>query len=224
MDTTFAALQSRGVPFEQGGHIAWARQLIRKHGIVPSSVWKPRIQYDQKDAAKKLTDLINQRLSRFNVDVEAAPMAETKLEIYEKAKNDVQDIFDLFFGPMPKEFTYRGKSYTPQTFAQKFTDVHETTTKRFVVRRPPLSDRLALLSQTVQKANNPLEVEADFQQGLRRSTVTLSELDKKIIVALQDGKTVPLAFNVERPFIDRRISSQARSLIKLNSATKVAGI
>ena len=34
-------------------------------------------------------------------------------------KNGIKSIYDTYLGECPKEFTYKGKTYTPRTFADE---------------------------------------------------------------------------------------------------------
>jgi len=98
--------------FAQGGSAGDVLITIKKHGIVP------------EDAMAKPGTMIGDTLANFNeffnvmspyVDAVAKTSAKT---ITPQWKAGLQGILDAYLGKVPEKFTYEGKEYTPQSFAQ----------------------------------------------------------------------------------------------------------
>lgn len=85
--------------------------VIRKHGIVPESVYsgKPdgESQYDNKEMDAVLKASLDAIISKKRRKLSKA---------WPKA---IDGILDAYLGPVPERFSFKGKSYTPKTFAEE---------------------------------------------------------------------------------------------------------
>lgn len=81
--------------------------LVAKEGIVPQEVYNG-INYDSKlNNHGELNKFIN-KISEVAIELRRRSPEYYKL---------VNSLFDIYLGPIPEKFTYKGKEYTPKTFA-----------------------------------------------------------------------------------------------------------
>lgn len=112
-DRARAAVRMHGdVSFDQGGSFYDAIYCLRNYGICPEEAMTP--------AGK----LVGDTLANFNEFFGVAKAAVEYLAKTERSKltpawqNAVNGILDAYLGPVPNNFTYNGKQYTPITYAQ----------------------------------------------------------------------------------------------------------
>ena len=98
--------------FSQGGSAGDVLIIIKNHGIIP------------EEAMAKPGTMIGDTLANFNEFfsvmtpyVKAIATSKSKT-ITPQWKLGLQGILDAYLGKTPETFTYEGKQYTPQTFAQ----------------------------------------------------------------------------------------------------------
>lgn len=84
---------------------------IRKYGIVPEEVY-PGYNYGTKKAEFAEIDAV------LKAYVDAIIKAPNKGKLTTAWQEGLNGILDAYFGQMPETFTYKGKSYTPKTFAE----------------------------------------------------------------------------------------------------------
>lgn len=112
MDRAIMAVRMHGdVSFSQGGSCYDPLYCIQHYGIVP------------EEAMAKVGSLYGDTLANFNEFfkgltpyVEAVAKSDAK-KLSPAWKNGLQGILDAYLGKCPEQFTYEGKTYTPQTFA-----------------------------------------------------------------------------------------------------------
>jgi bleomycin hydrolase len=161
--------------FEQGGEGHDIPYIIGKYGIVPEEVYKG-LEYGQ---------------TRHNHD----EMLALLQGMMEKLKNNpggnysnvwtkaVEGVLDAYLGEIPKTFQYRGKEYTPQSFAESLGLV--------------MDDYIALTSFTHHPFNKPFTIEVPDNWSMQQAhNVTLDELTQITIDALKNGYTVAWAADV----------------------------
>lgn len=95
--------------FAVGGASHDVTHGIRQYGIVPEEVY-PGLNYGTD---KPYFNEIDAVLKSYVDAIIAAPN-RTLTTAWQQGLNT---ILDAYFGPMPETFTYRGKEYTPQSFA-----------------------------------------------------------------------------------------------------------
>ena len=95
--------------FEQGGEGWDIPNIVAKYGIVPESVYtglkNGATRHDHSEMISVLKGFMGALVKR-----ETGSYTENWLPAFE-------GILDAYLGPIPKEFVYEGKTYTPQTFA-----------------------------------------------------------------------------------------------------------
>jgi aminopeptidase C len=84
-----------------------AMNVIREHGLVPDEVYRG-INYNSASHN-------HGELNRFVNAIAQVPV-ETRKESAEYKKL-VSSLLDIYLGPVPAEFSYKGKNYTPVSFA-----------------------------------------------------------------------------------------------------------
>ncbi len=113
MDRADKAIRTHGdISFSQGGSFYDAIYGLKHCGLVP------------QEAMPAPGSLYGDSLFNFNqLDAVASAyvsaIAKSKLKkINPNWKKDLNNIYANYFGELPKEFTYKGKKYTPQSFAK----------------------------------------------------------------------------------------------------------
>lgn len=113
MDRADKAVRTHGdASFSQGGSFYDAIYCLKHYGIVP------------QDAMPFPGSLYGDSLFNFNqLDAVASAyvnaLAKGKQKTINPAwKSDLSHIYENYFGAFPETFTYKGKSYTPQSFAK----------------------------------------------------------------------------------------------------------
>lgn len=98
--------------FAEGGAEHDVTEGIKKHGIVPFEAYQGLNYGTDKPDFRELSAVLKGYLDAV---LEAAE--EKKLTLSTAWKHGFNAILDTYFGPMPETFTYKGKEYTPQSFA-----------------------------------------------------------------------------------------------------------
>jgi len=92
----------------QGSLAHMFTNIIEEHGIVPQEAYNG-IEYDSKlNNHKELNKFVNA------ISGVAVEMKQRSPEYYKLVKS----LMDIYLGPLPKTFSYKGKEYTPKSFAQ----------------------------------------------------------------------------------------------------------
>lgn len=113
MDRADKAIRTHGdASFSQGGSFYDAVYCLKNYGIVP------------QDAMPAPGSLYGDSLFNFNqldavasAYVKAIAKGEHK-KISPAWKKDLSSIYENYFGKLPETFTYKGKTYTPQSYVQ----------------------------------------------------------------------------------------------------------
>ncbi len=140
---------------------------FRQVGIVPEEVYSG-INYDSPTHNHK-------ELGNY-----VGAIAETAVQLRQRSPEYyelVNSLFDIYLGKVPEKFTYRGKEYTPKTFA--------------VSLGLNMDDYVMLTSFTHKPYYAPMEVEVpDNWEHAEMYNLPLDELMQETDNALQTGYTV----------------------------------
>lgn len=139
--------------FGQGSLAHDVLNAIEKYGIVPEEVYSARPENDYLNHSEMFKILESIVVNIANT----APKDRTKH--WEKAFNGV---IDAYLGEVPSEFEYKGKKYTPQSFANElglkssdYQDItsftHHTFDKEFVLEVPDNWSRGKFLNVPMKK-------------------------------------------------------------------------
>lgn len=96
--------------FGPGGAFHDVSEMIKEHGIVPLEAYTGNPSKEEKFNHGEMDEVL---LGMVNAVVEAKQKTLTPLW-----KNAYEAVLDTYLGPKPENFTYRGKEYTPQSFAK----------------------------------------------------------------------------------------------------------
>ena len=98
--------------FAEGGASHDVTEGIKRHGIVPFEVY-PGLNYGtEKPDFHEISAVLKAYLDAV---IEASGEKKPLSTAWKRGFNA---ILDEYFGPLPERFTYQGKEYTPQTFAE----------------------------------------------------------------------------------------------------------
>lgn len=113
MDRADKAIRTHGdVSFSQGGSFYDAIYCLKNYGIVPQDAMPaPGTPYG--DSLFNFNQLSNVTTAY----VEAIAKSNAK-KINPVWKKDVNCMYENYFGKLPEKFTYKGKEYTPQSYAK----------------------------------------------------------------------------------------------------------
>jgi aminopeptidase C len=172
--------------FAAGGSFADVIECIRDHGIVPEAV-QPGLNYG--DSIHRHAEL-DQLLKAFVAVVVKNPNKKLSTAWYRAFTG----IADAYLGECPQTFTYQGKQYTPQAYAQSL-DI-----------RP--EDYLSFTSFTHHPFYTAFPVEVpDNWRWADSYNLPLNELLQVIDYAVENGRTVAWASDVsERGFTRKGIA------------------
>jgi len=111
LDRADRAVRTHGdVSFSQGGSFYDAIYCLKNYGMVPQEAMTGTLYGDSLFNFNQLDAVASAYVNA---------LAKGKQKTINPAwKSDLSNIYANYFGAFPKTFTYKGKSYTPQSFAQ----------------------------------------------------------------------------------------------------------
>jgi bleomycin hydrolase len=161
--------------FDQGGEGWDIPSIVSQYGMVPESVYtglkNGATRHDHSEMIAVLKGFMGALVKR-----ETGTYTESWLPAFE-------GILDAYLGPIPKEFTYEGKTYTPQTFAASLG--------------LNMSDYVALTSFTHHPDYSAFVIEVPDNWAMDRAyNLPLEEFAQTVKTALNKGYTVAWAADV----------------------------
>lgn len=161
--------------FEQGGEAHDIPYLISKYGIVPEEVYKG-LEYGQnRHNHDEMLALLQGMMEKLKTNP-----GGTYSKVWIKA---VEGVLDAYLGKVPEKFTYRGKEYTPKSFAQELG--------------LNMDDYAAITSFTHHALYKPFTIEVPDNWSMQQAwNVTIDEMTNTVINALKNGYTVAWAADV----------------------------
>ena len=115
-DRAMAAIRTHGdISFSQGGCFGDVLHCMDKYGLVPEEQMRPGVMY--RDSLSNHSELS----AMTNPMVKAAAgsgslQSDSNYQLL--SLKAIKAVHDVYLGIPPERFTYKGKSYTPQTFYQ----------------------------------------------------------------------------------------------------------
>jgi bleomycin hydrolase len=97
--------------FGEGGGFPDAIKVLKAHGMVPEEVYTGKKNNNKPHNHKMLETTLKNILQPASLD-------ETQKIDYNFLLNSVNAVCDEFLGKLPEKFDYKGKSYTPHTYAE----------------------------------------------------------------------------------------------------------
>lgn len=145
MDRAMTSIRTHGdVSFTQGGCFGDVLHCMEKYGLVPEEQMRPGVMYrDTLSNHSELSSMVNPM-----VKAAAGNGSLQSDENYQLlCMKAIRAVHEVYLGVPPQNFTYKGKSYTPQSFYQmtglKADDyvqitsfLHEPVYSRFAVESP----------------------------------------------------------------------------------------
>ena len=161
--------------FDQGGEGWDIPSIVSKYGIVPESVYtglkNGATRHDHSEMIAVLKGFMSALVKR-----DMGTYSENWIPAFE-------GILDAYLGPIPKEFTYQGKNYTPQSFAASL--------------QLNMSDYVALTSFTHHPDYSHFVIEVPDNWAMDRAyNLPLTEFTNTVINAIDKGYTVAWAADV----------------------------
>ncbi|MBO4443947.1 MAG: aminopeptidase [Bacteroidaceae bacterium] len=185
LDRADAAVRTHGdVSFSEGGSFYDAVYCLKHYGIVPQSAMPgPGELYG--DSLFNFTQL--QKVTGAVVSTIAKGNFKSINPVWKK---DLSSIYEHYFGELPEKFEYKGKTYTPQTFAASLginTD-----------------DYISLTSYTHHPFYEPfvIEIQDNWRWGLSYN-LPLDELMQTMDYAVRNGFTFAWGADVSEKGFDR---------------------
>lgn len=161
--------------FEQGGEGHDIPYIVGKYGIVPEEVYKG-LEYGQnRHNHDEMLALLQGMMEKLKTNP-----GGTYSKVWIKA---VEGVLDAYLGKIPEKFNYRGKEYTPKSFAESLG--------------LNMDDYTALTSFTHHPYHKPFTIEVPDNWSMQQAyNVTLDELTQTTVDALKNGYTVAWAADV----------------------------
>jgi bleomycin hydrolase len=161
--------------FEQGGEGHDIPYLVGKYGIVPEEVYKG-LEYGQN---RHNHDEMLALLQGMMEKLKANP-GGTYSKVWIRA---VEGVLDAYLGKVPETFQYRGKEYTPTSFAESLG--------------LKMDDYVALTSFTHHPYYKPFTIEVPDNWSMQQAhNLPLDELTEATVNALKNGYSVAWAADV----------------------------
>jgi len=161
--------------FEQGGEAHDIPYIIAKYGIVPEEVYKG-LEYGQ---IRHNHDEMLAMLQGMMEKLKNNP-GGTYSKVWIKA---VEGVLDAYLGKIPEKFNYRGKEYTPISYATELG--------------LNMDDYVAITSFTHHPYYKPFTIEVPDNWSMQQAyNVKLDEMTASVIDALKNGYTVAWAADV----------------------------
>ena len=186
--------------FSQGGSAEDVLDIIKAHGICPETAM-PLPGTMQGDSLANF----NEFFSVMEPYVEAVAKNKAK-KISNQWKPGLQGIIDAYLGECPKTFTYEGKTYTPQSFAQSLG--------------LDWNDYVSITSYTHHPFYTAfaVEVQDNWRWGLSYN-VPMDEMMRIIDNAIDNGYTVAWGGDVSEEGFTRKGLAIAYDTKKVQSLT-----
>jgi bleomycin hydrolase len=161
--------------FEQGGEGHDIPYIVSKYGIVPEEVYKG-LEYGQtRHNHDEMLALLQGMMEKLKTNP-----GGTYSKVWTQA---VEGVLDVYLGKLPKTFQYRGKEFTPKSFAESLG--------------LNMDNYVALTSFTHHPYNKPFTIEVPDNWSMQQAyNITLDELTQTTIDALKNGYSVAWAADV----------------------------
>ena len=162
--------------FSAGGAFHDVTNVIRKYGIVPEEVYTGLNYGEEKH--------VHGELDRVLLENVKAVVENPNKKISTVWQESLNNTLDNYFGELPEKFNYKGKEYTPQSFASEFIGLN-------------MDDYVEISSYTHHPFYSKFIIEVpDNWSWDEVYNVPVNELDEIIDNAINTGFTVAWAADV----------------------------
>ncbi len=182
-DRAEASIRLHGdISFSPGGSFYDAVYCLKNYGIVPQELMPGNLYGDTLPNHGELD-----RVAEGYVNALAKGNLKKLTPVW---KNGLSAIYDTYIGECPETFTYRGQSYTPQTFAASLGLDMDDYVSLTSFTHHPLHSQFAI------------EIQDNWRWGMSYN-LTLDELMSVIRYAIDKGYTVAWGADVSEPGFTR---------------------
>lgn len=161
--------------FDQGGEFHDIQAIVKKYGILPEEVYKGLNYGEEKHNHNEMVAMLQGMLDKLK-DNPQGKLTPSWIPA-------VTAVVDAYLGAVPEKFTYRGKEYTPQSFAASL-DLN-------------MDDYVVITSFTHHDYYKPFAIEVPDNWAMASAyNVTLDELISTMNHSLEKGFTLGWAADV----------------------------
>lgn len=165
------------INFAQGGGFADVMEACQEFGAIPEEVYNGLNYGEDKHSHYEMAEGMKAYLDA---------LKNGKRNLSEAWLKGFTGILDAYLGEVPSEFTYKGKKYTPQSFAKEFKLAPEEFVSVTSFTHHPFYTWF------------PLEI-ADNWRWTSSYNVPMEEMKAMVDKALKEGYTVGWAADVSEP-------------------------
>jgi len=171
--------------FGQGGQSHDVYNSIRRYGMVPESVYNGMNIGEKRHNHGEMTTVLNNMLE--------AIIKRRGGRLTPRWKQAFGSVLDVYLGKVPESFEYKGKSYTPKTFAEKVLEIN-----------PDDYIELTSYSHFPFYETCLVEVPDNWDFTNQYYNVPVDDLEKIVDDALKNGYTVAWDGDVSDRFFSSR--------------------
>lgn len=166
--------------FGQGGALPDAIDMYRNYGMVPQEVYAGLNYGEEINRHGEMEAVLKGMLD--------AVIANKNKKLSPVWKDAVSSVLDVYLGAYPDEFEFRGKSYTPQSFAAEFVGINP-------------GNYIQITSWTHQPFYKPMVLMVPDNWNYGQSyNVQMEDLTTIIDHALKNGYTISWAADVSEKY------------------------
>jgi bleomycin hydrolase len=168
--------------FTPGGQFHDAAWVMKNYGMVPEEVYSGKGRGETRHDHAEMDTLLNYFVK--------ACVANGISELSRQQHVFIDSVLDLYYGKLPVQFYYKGKSYTPLTYLKDYLSLDP-------------DDFIEITSYTHHPFYKPFVLEDKYNwTGDAYYNVTLSDFSKITDHALANGYTVGWDGDVDDPDFD----------------------
>lgn len=195
------ALETVDGQFAPGGAAVHVDTLVENFGIVPDSVWKPRIDFRKDGISHRFYYFLNSRIARFHVEYASTNNLQAKHALLLEARIDLGLLIDQYVGPMPREFDFEGVHYkSPLEYASAMNLLDLRPTIMLIPKEDELPEGLQKKSKA--KRLRSASAHDSFFKHVESIEMTTDEIALKIVESLKRGESVRIGYESAREFYD----------------------
>lgn len=199
IEESLNALDQPGSFVKSGGNLAKAHELIQKHGLIPVSSWEPRLRFESLPLSHRLLNFLNARITQYHIETAYSYNDQIKKDLKKNAHKDILEIIETFFGPVPENFIYQGKSFTPLEWRDSQVEKYK---KKWVIIRPFSTVSLPYSLEQLASKKAPLPQFFEFNHS-KIQQVSFERINQIIIHHLKEGQMIPFSIEIDDNFIDK---------------------
>lgn len=109
-------LNSGAISWGDGGELHDVINMYKKYGAVPQEAYSGLLNGATKNNFKEMQDVIKSMLDIY--------VKNPQGKLSPNWLSNIDNVLDSYLGNYPKEFTYKGKKYTPKSFANEVVGIN----------------------------------------------------------------------------------------------------